>query len=90
MSERHKSPLPFIRDIVKTTKKICPNCEKRTNVQYIKATEEITVKGEGISVPVEYYRCIECGDEFEDPKSNYDPLALAFKEYRRRHATGSF
>ena len=48
------------------------------------------MKGEGISVPVEYYRRIECGDEFEDPKSNYDPLALAFNEYRHRHATGSF
>jgi hypothetical protein len=34
---------------------ICPNCEKKTEVQYIKTTEEIVVKGEGICVPVEYY-----------------------------------
>ena len=68
---------------------ICPNCEKKTEVQYIKTTEEIVVKGEGIYVPVEYYRCTECGDEFDDPKSKHDPLALAYKEYGRRHATGS-
>ena len=68
---------------------ICPNCEKRTEVQYIKTTEEIIVKGEGICVPVEYYRCTECGGEFEDPKSKHDPVALAFSEYHRRHANSS-
>ena len=68
---------------------ICPNCEKKTEVQYIKTTEEIIVKGEGICVPVEYYRCTECGGEFEDPKSKHDPLALAYSEYRRPHANSS-
>ena len=57
---------------------ICPNCEKITDVQHIKTDEEITVKGERINVPVEYYKCLECGDEFDDPKSKYDPLALAY------------
>jgi len=70
-------------------KTICPNCEKKTAVQGIKTTEKIVVKGEGISVPVEYYKCLDCGGEFEDPKSKHDPLALAYSEYRRRHATGS-
>jgi hypothetical protein len=74
---------------MKIMKKICPNCEKVTEVQYVKTTEEITIKGEGISFPVEYYKCLDCGGEFEDPKSNYDPLAIAYKEYHRRHATGS-
>ncbi len=73
---------------VKTMKHICPNCEKLTNIQYIKTAEEITVKGERINVPVEYYKCLECGSEFNDPKSNHDPLAIAYKEYRRRHANG--
>ncbi|MDA3834327.1 MAG: hypothetical protein PF495_13155, partial [Spirochaetales bacterium] len=68
---------------------ICPNCEKKTEVQYIKTTEEIVVKGEGIYVSVEYYRCTECGDEFDDPKSKHDPLVLVYKEYGRRHATGA-
>ena len=75
-------------DKVKTMKHICPNYEKITNVQHIKTDEDITIKGERINVPVEYYKCLECGSEFDDPKSNHDPLAIAYKEYRRRHATG--
>jgi len=74
---------------VKAMKHICPNCERWTEVQHIRTAEEITVKGEGIEVPVEYYRCKECDSEFEDPKSKHDPLALAFEEYRRRHAISS-
>ena len=64
---------------------ICPNCEKITDVQHTKTDEEITVKGERIIVPVEYYKCLECGADFDDPKSKHDPLAIAYKEYRRRH-----
>ncbi len=70
---------------VKNMKNICPNCEKKTELQHIKTTEDIIVKSEGINVPVEYYKCLECGAEFDDPKSKHDPLALAYKEYRRRH-----
>ena len=66
-------------------KHICPNCEKITDVKHIKTDEEITVKGERINVPVEYYKCLECSAEFDDPKSKHDPLAIAYKEYRRRH-----
>ena len=90
MQAVEKSSLATERDKVKTMKTICPNCEKMTEVQFIQAAEEIAVKGEGINVPVEYYRCTECGGEFEDPKSKHDPLALAYKEYRRRHTTTSF
>ncbi len=66
-------------------KHICPNCEKITDVEHIKTAEEITVKGERINVLVEYYKCLECGGEFDDPKSKHDSLAIAYKEYRRRH-----
>ncbi len=51
----------------------------------MEASEGVEVKGETIVVPVEYYKCLECGAEFEDPASSHDPLALAYKEYRRRH-----
>ena len=81
--------LGYLVGEVKIMITICPNCEKKTEVQYIKTNEEIIVKGEGIYVPVEYYRCTECGGEFEDPKSKHDPLALAYKEYHRRHANSS-
>lgn len=66
-------------------KDICPNCEKRTELEFIQKTEEISVRGEGIAVPTEYYRCMECGEEFDDPKSNQDPVDMAYKEYRQRH-----
>ena len=66
-------------------KDICPYCEKPTELEFIKTHEEITIRGEKILVPVEYLKCMECGNEFEDPQSKHDPLALAYKEYRRRH-----
>jgi len=66
-------------------KHICPNCEEITNVEHIKSAEELTVKGERINVPAQYYRCLKCSAEFDDPDSKHDPLALAYKEYRRRH-----
>ncbi len=66
-------------------KDICLDCGKQTELEYIKTSELISVRGEEISVPVEYYKCSECGSEYEDPKSEHDPLAMAYREYRRRH-----
>lgn len=66
-------------------KGICPNCEKERDLDLIQSIEEIEVRGESIPVPVEYYRCLTCGDEFEDPKSKSDPLERAYGEYRRRY-----
>jgi putative zinc finger/helix-turn-helix YgiT family protein len=66
-------------------KGICPNCEKETDIKRIRTTEEIKVRGEPIRVDVEYYKCLSCGEEFEDPHSNDDPLDKAYKEYRKRY-----
>ena len=64
---------------------ICPNCEKETDLELIRTTEEMEIRGELIPVEVEYYRCLACGEEFEDPRSDDDPLDRAYREYRRRH-----
>ncbi len=64
---------------------ICPNCEKETDLELIHATEDIEVRGEKIKVGMEYYRCLSCGEEFDDPGSDDDPLDRAYREYRRRH-----
>ena len=64
---------------------ICPNCEKETDIDIIRATENIEVRGEDIGVELEYYKCSLCGEEFEDPRSDDDPLDKAYREYRRRH-----
>lgn len=66
-------------------KDICWNCGKETDLEYIEKYENILVRGDEVSVLVKYYRCHECGGEYEDPKSTYDPLASAYKEYRERH-----
>lgn len=66
-------------------KNICPYCERQTDLEFIKSHEVIVVRGEEINVPVEYFKCSECGHDFEDPQSKHDPLTLAYKEYRRRH-----
>jgi putative zinc finger/helix-turn-helix YgiT family protein len=66
-------------------KGICPNCEKQTELELIQKVEDIKVRGEVIKVEVRYYKCKNCGEEFEDPRSGEDPLDKAYREYRRRH-----
>jgi putative zinc finger/helix-turn-helix YgiT family protein len=66
-------------------KGICPNCEKETELELIQKVEDIKVRDEVIKVEVRYYKCKNCGEEFEDPRSGEDPLDKAYREYRRRH-----
>lgn len=63
-------------------KKLCPHCEKETEIKLVKAKEHIIVRGESIEVPVEYSQCIECKGSFENTRG-LDSLDLAYKEYRR-------
>lgn len=63
---------------------ICPNCERETEIEVVSQEEEIVVRGEPITVHVEFYRCTECGAEFRDPQSPDDPLEEAYRVYRRR------
>jgi len=66
-------------------KGICPNCEKETELELIHRVEDIKVRGEAIKVEVKYYKCKNCGEEFEDPHSDEDSLDKAYREYRQRH-----
>jgi len=66
-------------------KGICPKCEKETDIELVRKIEEIKVRGESIEVETEFYKCLVCGEEFEDPRSDDDPLDKAYREYRRRH-----
>lgn len=65
-------------------KRTCPNCEKKTEVQEIKGKESIDVRNEKIEVDVEYFKCSECEEEFENTHG-FDSLEVAFKEYRQHH-----
>jgi putative zinc finger/helix-turn-helix YgiT family protein len=66
-------------------KGICPNCEGVRDLEFIQKEEDIIVRGEPITVKVEYLKCTECGTEFNDPSSQKDPLDTAYREYRQQH-----
>ena len=63
---------------------ICPSCERETNVELVRAKELVEIRGEPIEVMAEYFKCPECGEEFENTRGP-DTLELAYQEYRRRH-----
>ena len=65
-------------------KGICPNCEKETELELVRANELVEVRGEPIEVAAEFLKCTECGAEFENTRGP-DSLAAAYREYRRRH-----
>lgn len=62
----------------------CPNCEKDTEQKFVDKVEEISIRGEMIPIHMEYYHCEECGEDFEIPRPDYDPLDAAYREYRNR------
>jgi len=63
---------------------ICPNCEKETKLEHVCAKEVVEVRGEPIEVDSEYFKCMECGEEFENTRGP-DSLALAYEKYRHTH-----
>ena len=65
---------------------LCTNCEKETAVERIIKKETLDVRGEPITVNVEYSRCKDCGDEVLNPSVNLDPFAIAYREYRSLHS----
>lgn len=65
-------------------KNICPNCEKETKIELIRAKESLEIRGERVEVDAEYFKCLECGEDFESTRG-YDALEAAYREYRRRH-----
>ena len=62
----------------------CPICEREGALVLKRGIEQIDVRGEEIPVEIEYYQCQECGEEFENPQPDRDPLEIAYKEYRSR------
>ena len=64
-------------------KGICPNCEKETELEFVNELETVDVRGEAIEVEAEYFRCTECGMEFENTRGP-DALAAAYRAYRQR------
>jgi len=65
-------------------KGICPNCEKETELELVRAKEVVEIRGEPIEVDAEFFKCTECGADFENTRGP-DSLAFAYREYRRHH-----
>lgn len=65
-------------------KDICPNCEKETKLELVRTKEVVEVRGEPIEVDTEFFKCTECGVDFENTRGP-DSLTLAYQEYRHRH-----
>ena len=58
----------------------CPNCEDITEQEFIQSEEYILVDNELISVHLRYYVCLECGEDYEIPGADYDPLAELYEK----------
>ena len=63
---------------------ICPNCEKETTIDHIQTKEHIEVRGEPVEVETEFFKCKECGEEFENTRG-HDALDAAYRNYRTHH-----
>ncbi len=63
----------------------CPFCEQETQIEKIFQQEKIDIRDETILIDRYYYRCVECGEEFEIyTEDSEDPYDKAYREYRRR------
>ena len=57
--------------------------KKKPNRNSINKIETFNIRGESIPIQVEYYHCQECGEDFDIPRQDYDPLDQAYREYRQ-------
>jgi len=66
-------------------KGICPICERIVELEHVEKEESFDIRGEIITVGVDFFNCMECNGEFEDPKSENDPIEDAYNIYRNRN-----
>jgi len=63
----------------------CPFCEEEDRIKLVRTTRTFQIRGEPVEVDFEVSKCTECGEEFINPKSQRDPLAEAYRMYRKTH-----
>ncbi len=64
---------------------LCPHCEVDRDLEQVSISRNYEIRGDTIGVNVDVLRCKECGEEFDAPDSYFDPLEIAYREYRRKH-----
>lgn len=62
----------------------CPICNS-DKLELVKRKQQLSVRNEPIIVDMEYYKCLECGEEFLVPDLENDPLEMAYSLYRTKH-----
>ncbi len=65
--------------------RVCPLCEERDHIEIVRDKRTLNVRGEPIEVEYEALRCKKCREEFINTKSEMDPLAEAYRVYRKNH-----
>lgn len=63
----------------------CPVCDNSSELELIKGTKDVLVRGEPINIEMEYHKCSDCGEEFIVPNPKKDPLESAYRLYRAEH-----
>ena len=63
-----------------TFKAFCPNCERITKQVFIQADDYFLVDDKPILVHLKYYVCLECGEDYEVPSTDYDPLGELYQK----------
>lgn len=71
---------------INATYSLCTNCEKEAEFERVVKKETFNIRGEPITVNVEYVRCKECGDLVLNPAVHNDPFELAYRKFRQEHA----
>ena len=63
-----------------TFKAFCPNCERITEQVFIECDDYILVDDQSVLIHLKYYVCLECGEDYEIPSADYDPLAELYEK----------
>jgi len=63
----------------------CPHCEDQRELKSTYRTLEYEIRGEHIEVETPVVVCNVCGNESEPYDSDFDPLDVAYREYRQGH-----
>jgi putative zinc finger/helix-turn-helix YgiT family protein len=62
----------------------CPHCRRETQQTYRQRSDEILIRGVAMPLMREYFYCKSCGEEFENPTPEMDPVERAYQAYREQ------
>lgn len=72
-----------------TKQQPCPKCEADREMDLVRSTEKVTIKGKEVHFEAEFSRCTVCGTEIEEPDQLDRNLDAAREMYDRLYATPS-